>query len=194
MAELTQREFRALMATAGGATPDQIARLTRDQIARLTPAQIAWLTPDQIARLTPDQIARLTPAQIAWLTPAQIAKREDLWARVPAVDRLYTQILKGISEERRVLDQSTFGPDSESEASVCNTPMCIAGHTVNVAGSAGYELLESMRGDFGATAALIHAKSRPEAPRPRYDSYPNDWALAFIEERAAEEAEGNGIQ
>jgi hypothetical protein len=58
---------------------------------------------------------------------------------------------------------------------------------VNLAGAAGYALKEHV-GGFAEAAALIHAKSRPDARRPRYDRYPNEWALAYIEERAAEES------
>ncbi|HWE51368.1 MAG TPA: hypothetical protein VG273_16370 [Bryobacteraceae bacterium] len=203
--KLTERQYRALMATAIGLSPDQIARLSPaqiawlspdqiawlspDQIARLSPDQIAWLSPDQIARLSPAQIARLSPAQIAWLSPEGLSRHKELWESVPAVQGLYSQIAADIADAKRRLDQSTFGPYRE-EPTICDSPMCIAGHTVNRAGAAGYALLRKLDHNFAAAAALIHAKSCPDVPRPRYDSYPNEWALAYIQERAAEESQG----
>jgi hypothetical protein len=165
-------------------SPDQIAWLSPDQIARLSPAGIAWLSPDQIARLSPDQIARLSPDQIARLSPAGIEKHKALWDSVPLVDGLYSGILADIQAEKRTIKQSTFGPDTEP-INICTTPMCIGGHTVNRAGHAGYALKNKY--GWEQAAAMIHTKSRPGAPLPRYDSYPNEWALAYIEERAAEE-------
>ena len=196
--EITERQYRALMATQGAwLSPDQIARLSPDQIARLSPDQIARLSPDQIARLSPagiarlspDQIARLSPDQIARLSPAGMKKHAALWDKVPTVSGLYGRILTDIKTERRHLDQGSFGPYREPVA-VCESPMCIAGHTVSVAGIEGYRLLDYLKGDFAAAAACIHTKSLPTTPRPRYDSYPNEFALAYIEERAAEEKEG----
>jgi hypothetical protein len=176
-------------------TRDQIRWLTRDQISGLTPNQlrgltadqIRWLTRDQIRWLTPAQLRGLTPDQISGLTRDQIERHKELWDAVPFVENLYSKILEGIRSEQRILDQATFGPDEGvAPVNVCRTPMCIAGHTVNVAGAAGMGLKK--RYGFDGAAALIHAKSRPGTPRPRYDTYPDDWALAYIEERAAEEA------
>ena len=157
MEKMTEREFRTMLAT----------------------------DPAAMARITPDQMARITPAAMAWITPDQMAARKALWDSVPKVDKLYSSILDGIQSEQRKLDQSTFGPE-EPPANICKTPMCIAGHTVNVAGVAGYAL--KSRYGFAVAAALIHSKSRPGVPCPRYDSYPAEWALAYIETRAEEES------
>ena len=114
-------------------------------------------------------------------------KRAELWDKVPTVSGLYGRILADITAERRSLDQSTFGPYREP-VNVCDSPMCIAGHTVSVAGVEGYRLLDYLKGNFAAAAACIHAKSLPTTPRPRYDSYPNEFALAYIEEQAEAES------
>jgi hypothetical protein len=63
--------------------------------------------------------------------------------------------------------------------------MCIAGHTVNLAGKKGYELAKTF--GFSGAATLIHGVSRPDVSAPRYDAYPSEWALAYIRERAEEE-------
>ena len=101
---------------------------------------------------------------------------------IPVVPNLYRRIWDDITANARQLDQSLFGPDSDPGTNLCKTPMCIAGHTVNLAGQAGYDLI----GEFGfaIAAKLIHEASCPGVPAPRYDSYPNDWALAYIEEQA----------
>jgi hypothetical protein len=98
-------------------------------------------------------------------------------------------MLADIQKEKRQLEQSTFGPqEGVAEDNLCKTPMCIAGHTVNLAGKAGYALAKKV--SFAVAAALIHRKSRPDIGMPRYDSYPNTWALAYIEIHAQEEITG----
>jgi hypothetical protein len=130
--------------------------------------------------LTGAQIRELTGDQIRELVSALTGDQE-----IPIVEKLYSTMLIQIQSKNRLLEQSTFGPASDPETNLCNTPMCIAGHTINIAGADAYKLQERL--GFSATAFLIHAVSRPDVPAPRYDSYPNEWALAYIEERAAEE-------
>jgi hypothetical protein len=189
---LTPDQLRGLTrAQLGRLTPDQLSRLTPDQLSELTPDQLSELTPDQLrgltayqlSGLTPDQLRGLTPDQLRGLTPDQLGELTPL--EVPKVERLYSSILAQINAGQRLLDQKTFGPDDGPGKNLCGTPMCIAGHTVQCAGPVGYELKE--RYGFSIAAALIHRASRPDAPLPRYDVYPNEWALAFIEARAAEE-------
>ena len=148
----------------------------------LTRYQIGWLTQDQIGGLTRYQIGGLTRYQIGGLTEEnQTALFGD--ASVPKVDKLYSRILDDIEHKKRKLDQSTFGPNCNPETNLCKTPMCIAGHTVNLAGDAGYALKD--RFSFEIAAHLIHRASCPDFPEPRYDSYPNEWALSYIREIAA---------
>jgi hypothetical protein len=104
--------------------------------------------------------------------------------QVPMVENLYTRILKQIKSESLVLDQSTFGEGNRGQ-SVCGSPMCVGGTTVWLAGDEGYKLSDKV--GFALAAHLIHRKSRPDVAPPRYDVYPNAWALAYIQERAAEE-------
>ena len=66
--------------------------------------------------------------------------------------------------------------------------MCVAGHTVHMAGEPGYQLAKRL--GFALAATLIHRASRPDVPAPRYDVYPDEWALAYIEARAEEEKAG----
>jgi hypothetical protein len=151
-------KFMALMATA---------HPTADQIGGLSQDQIGWLSQDQIGGLSQDHQLII-----------------ELAKNAPKVDKLYSRIAADIASESRKLDQSTFGPE-EPPSNLCNTPMCIAGHTVNMAGESGYKLAHVF--GFDGAARLIHIASRPEVSCPRYDSYPNEWALAYIQERAAEE-------
>jgi hypothetical protein len=98
-------------------------------------------------------------------------------------------MLAEIRNEKRRLDQSTFGPEKEGPVPAANlgdSPMCVAGHTVNLAGAEGWKLKNQV--GFSTAARLIHQASRPDTGAPRYDSYPNEWALAYIEARAREEA------
>ena len=162
-----------------GLTRDQLRGLTRDQLSWLTGDQMSWLTRDQLSWLTRDQLRGLTRDQLRGLTRDQ---------KIPKVKSLYSAMLADIQKSARLLDQKTFGPDNgPAEDNVCKTPMCIAGHTVSLAGTAGYDLCKRL--GFAGAATLIHRMSRPDAPLPRYDSYPNEWALAYIEARAAEESQ-----
>jgi hypothetical protein len=197
--EITTEMFNALTRDQlSWLTRDQLRGLTRDQLRGLTGDQLRGLTGDQLSWLTRDQLRGLTGDQLSWLTRDQLRglTRDQLRGltgdqlssldEIPIVENLYSQILEGIEKEQRRLDQGDFGPSSDPGDELCETPMCIAGHTVNLAGQAGYDLVNNL--GFPIVATLIHRRSRPDAPLPRYDSYPNEWALAYIKERAAEEA------
>jgi hypothetical protein len=160
---------------------EQISGLSRAQISGLSRAQISGLSRAQISWLSSEQISWLSSEQISWLSSEQMEFIES----IPKVENLYTNILRVIKEEMGGKpDQSTFGERNEGK-SHCGSPMCIGGTTVWLAGNKGYKLAKEI--GFGSAAALIHKMSRPDAPVPRYDSYPNDWALAFVEARAEEE-------
>ena len=188
------KKIMALMATSeltrdqlSWLTGDQLRGLTGYQLRGLTGYQLRWLTGDQLRGLTEDQLRWLTGDQLSWLTGDQLS-----WLtgdqKIPKVKSLYSAMLADIQKSARLLDQKTFGPDNgPAEDNVCKTPMCIAGHTVSLAGTAGYDLCKRL--GFAGAATLIHRMSRPDAPLPRYDSYPNEWALAYIEARAAEESQ-----
>jgi hypothetical protein len=104
---------------------------------------------------------------------------------IPVVENLYTNVLELIKRDMSGMpDQKEFGESNRSK-NICSTPMCVAGSIVWLAGSQGYRLTDEF--GFETAAGLIHKKSRPDAPMPRFDAYPNEWALAFIEARAAEE-------
>ena len=145
------------------------------------------LTRDQMAGLTGDQLASLTRDQLAWLTSEQLAGLTGNY-NIPKVENLYSRMLDGLNTHIRTLNQDTYGPE-EPPLDICDTPMCIAGHTVHLAGEAGYALKDNL--GFPLAARLIHDASRPDAVPPRYDTYPTPWALAYIEVRAAEEAQAS---
>ena len=117
------------------------------------------------------QLSGLSGAQLSGLSGAQV---------VPNVPSLYGRIWADIQAQLRLLDQSTFGPDEGPGGNVCGTPMCVAGHTVNLAGENGYALAKDL--GFAGAALLIHRASCPlDVSPPRYDNCPNDWTAAYIE-------------
>jgi hypothetical protein len=161
-----------------------IPRLGRADLARVIPrlgrADLARVLPRlgraDLARVIP----RLCDADLARVIPRLCV------GPIPIVGNLYSRMFADIQAKHRALDQRSFGsvcgPSAET---LCNSPMCIAGHTVNMAGGEGYTLERKV--GFALAATLIHQVSRPDVSPPRYDDYPDDWALAYIEERAAEE-------
>ena len=143
---------------------------------------IKTLSKETILAINP---RNLSTDQIGWLSEEnQIILFGG--ADVPKVERLYSKMLADINASKRDLDQSTFGP-SGAPTNICDTPMCLAGHTVNLAGAKGYNLKN--RFSFDIAARLIHRASCPDFPEPRYDSYPNEWALSYITEMARLESE-----
>lgn len=106
------------------------------------------------------------------------------WDGIPILEKPYSKLLADIKAKKRCHDQKTYGPKYEPK-NICGTPMCTAGHLVNMAGKIGYELMEKY--GFPAAAELIHRKSRPDVEPQNFGSIPQEWAMAYIEERAAEE-------
>jgi len=94
-------------------------------------------------------------------------------------------MLVEIQSNSRKHDQSTFGPNVDPGKNLCGTPMCTAGHLVNMAGEAGYKLKDKY--SWQKAARLIHMKSRPDVPPQNFGAIPQKFAMAYIEERAAEE-------
>ena len=100
-------------------------------------------------------------------------------------------LLSDINESKRKYGQETWG-EIESyceDLNICNTPMCIAGHFVHMAGESGYRL----KNIFGwATAAgLLHIKSSPNTPIFNYTNTSNEAGMAYIEMMAAFENREN---
>jgi len=144
------------------------------------------------AGFTPSQLcaAGFTPSQLcaAGFTMDQLYAAGEILADVPLLEKPYTRLLAEIKSGDRKFDQSTFGPGTHvQEKHLCETPMCIAGHLVNMAGEAGWKLKEHYH-SFVCAAALLHAKAHPNLPPPNFSSIPDDWALAYIEEMATIEA------
>ena len=111
-------------------------------------------------------------------------------ADVPTVEKPYSRMLAAIESRAIIHDQSDYGPghyDCGPETDSCGTPMCTASHLVAMAGEAGAKLLDACDGNLPLAAGLIHAMSRPDAPCQDFGSIPQEWALAYIRERASEE-------
>ena len=115
------------------------------------------------------------------------AERDDMLNDVPLIDKPYTRLWADIQAKRRQHQQSTWGPDEPtSEKNICKTPMCTAGHLINMAGEAGWKLKQ--RYGWAGAAALLHMKAHPDLPPQNFGFIPQDWALAYIETMAAKEA------
>ena len=141
----------------------------------------AYVTGEQLSGLTGEQLSWLTGAQLSWLSKwtnsyIQAAHNNE---EVPVLDKPYTKILAAITSQGCALKMSTWHS--------CKTTHCIGGWTVHLAGKDGYEA-EKKYGGTPQAASLILLKSRPAAPLPNF--YASDAAaMAFIEARAAEEAD-----
>ena len=106
---------------------------------------------------------------------------DEFWASIPKIDKFYTKLLEDINNKKRIHKQSTFGNvyDFNPEFNVCGSPMCTAGHWVNMAGTKGYEL-QRKYGWEGA-ANILHRKVYPDYPCQNFGSIPQSWAMAYIE-------------
>ena len=118
-------------------------------------------------------------------TPGDLRAAEKEWDAIPFLDKPYTRLLIDIKNNKRKHDQSVFGPDCDPGTNLCGTPMCTAGHLVNMAGEIGYKL--GMKYGFSVAARMIHMKSRPDVPPQNFGNIPQKFALAYIETRALEE-------
>jgi hypothetical protein len=107
---------------------------------------------------------------------------------IPLVEKPYSCMLEQIKAGQRIHKQSTFGPDCDPATNLCKTPMCTAGHLVNMGGEKGYALREKY--DFFVAGALIHSKAHPDIPHQDFSGIPQEWAMAYIEEMAEYEATG----
>ncbi len=114
-------------------------------------------------------------------------KKDDLaeWDSIPILEKPYSKLLAEIKEGKRKHDQATYGPESDPTTHLCGTRMCTAGHLVNMAGAIGYALKNKY--GWANAARLIHMKSRPDVPPQNFGTISQEFAMAYIEERAAEE-------
>ena len=141
------------------------------------------------ARWTPSDLiaAGFTPSDMrasGW-TPSALRAAEEEWDSIPVLEKPYSRLLAEIKAGKRKHDQSTFGPDCDPKTNLCGTSMCTAGHLVNMAGEIGYKLKDKY--DWQIAARLIHMKSRPDVPPQNFGGIQQEFAMAYIEERAAEE-------
>ena len=167
---------------------EQFSWLSCEQLDGLSREQFGWLSREQMGWLSYEQLSGLSREQMGWLTNEQFSEMSGgqlSSAAIPSVPGLYSKMWAAMQAGGRCLDQSIFGPTDDPGVNLCSTPMCIAGHTVNLAGERGYALMDVF--GFAGAALLIHRASLGDVPPPRYDTYPNEWALAYIEARAAEE-------
>jgi hypothetical protein len=121
----------------------------------------------------------------AGYSASDLRAAQEEWDSIPIIPKLYSTLLADIQAKRRIHKQSTFGPDCDPKENICGTPMCTAGHLVNMAGEVGYKLKSKY--DWRGAARLIHMKNRPDAPAQNFGYIPQEFAMAYIEERAAEE-------
>ena len=148
---------------------------------------------DQIGGLSRYQIGGLSQDQIGWLSQDQREmieeKRAELMKEIPTLIKPYTTLWNDIQAETRVFKQSTFGEceDFDPELNLCGSPMCWAGHMVNMGGKEGYELKKKY--GWETAASLMHDKLYPTISPQNADNIPQEWALAYIEYMKDVEAE-----
>ncbi len=161
-----------------------LKNLSADTLNNLSVDTLKNLSADTLNNLSADTLKNLS-AECLYVIKEKIAD----WETIPKLDKPYTHLLADIKAKNRIHDQSTFGEIEEfsSEANVCGTPMCTAGHLVNMAGEIGYKL----KAKYGWTTAakLIHLKTHPDQPVQNFGSIPQSWALAYIKEMARIENE-----
>ncbi len=116
-----------------------------------------------------------------WTTSAL---REEM-DKIPILNRPYSQLWNDIKDKKRVFNQSTFGNCGSPEENICGSAMCTAGHLVNMAGQAGYDLKK--RYGYAGAANIIHHLAHPDWPCQNFGNIPTEWALAYIEEMAERE-------
>jgi len=129
------------------------------------------------------------PIAAGW-TPSDLREIDEEWESIPHEAMPYTRMLQDIESKARIHDQSTFGPECDPGTNLCQTPMCTAGHLVNMAGEAGCRLRQKY--GWGIAAEIIHSKWRPDVPPQNFGSIPQKFAMAYIRERAKEEQERLG--
>ena len=112
------------------------------------------------------------------------------WESIPILEKPYSHLLADIKEKKRIHRQSTWGPDKPTdEKHICDTPMCTAGHLVNMAGKIGWDLKDKY--GFKDAATLIHLKTHPDFPIQNFGAIEDERAMAYIE--AAAEFEETGV-
>lgn len=114
-------------------------------------------------------------------TLKNLSEFKKLSEAIPVIDKPYTQLLADINDKKRIFKQSTFGDieDFDPEMNVCGSAMCTAGHLVNMAGKAGYDLKKAY--GWETEASVIHYKAHPNIPPQNFGSIPQEWALGYIE-------------
>mgnify|MGYP001570889233 CR=1 FL=1 len=121
-------------------------------------------------------------------TPSDLKEVEKEFNSIPKIKNIYTKLLSEIESKQRLHNQSMFGPACDPKTNLCSTPMCTAGHLVNMCGEIGYKLKQKY--SFPVAAKLIHIRNRPDVPPQNFGYIPQDFAMAYIRERAAEEQVG----
>ena len=106
---------------------------------------------------------------------------------IPKLEKPYSKLWKDIQTKNRIHKQSTWGPEKCPKVNLCGTPMCTAGHLVNLCGDAGYKLKDATSWEIAAE--IIHNKAHPDIPHQDFGNIPQDVALAYIEQMAAIEEE-----
>ena len=111
------------------------------------------------------------------------------WDSIPILDKPYSRLFADIKAKKRIHRQSTWGPeDCTAETNICGTPMCTAGHLVNMAGPIGYQLKDKY--GWRDAATMIHIKAHPNFPIQNFNSIDQSYALAYIEVMAEWEETG----
>jgi hypothetical protein len=112
----------------------------------------------------------------------EIDKFQELIDAIPILEKPYSRLWKDMQDKKRIHNQSKWGPDCDPEINICNTPMCTAGHLVNMAGSAAYKLKNAT--DWKYAASVIHRKAHPDLPAQNFGGIPQEFAEEYIKQMA----------
>jgi hypothetical protein len=151
-------------------------------------------TINNLSASTINSLSAYTIKSLSAYTIKNLKIYQDIFNRLPVLEKPYSKLLKDIQDKKRIHNQGTFGKiqDFDPEANVCGTPMCTAGHFVNMAGKVGYEAKEIF--GWEKAASMISMKAHPDFPVQNFGSIPQKNALAFVEEMADLEESGMSVE
>src|ERR1700734_4499487 len=120
----TKQQFMAMLATENSPSALRASGWTPSDL------RAAGWTPSDL------RAAGWTPSALraAGWTPSDLRAAEEEWEKIPKLKKPYSRLLKEIESHQRIHDQRDYGPDCDPADNLCGTPMCTAGHLVNMSG------------------------------------------------------------
>ena len=137
------------------------------------------------------ELGQPTPSDLraAGWTPSEIKKIEN-FPPIPVLQKPYTVMLADIRKKTRLqpINPILGSTDFDPKQNICETRI-VYGWASGEYGKAGYRLLHACGDLFVLAASLIHEASCPNVPAQNFGPISQELAMAYIEQRAAEEQE-----